>query len=62
MLPFQINSIKEIHLSLEDDGIAPHHGDNKMADTKEQLASPTNKDHSLPENKLQVGQSGCTYT
>lgn len=58
MLPFQMNSIKELHLSLEDDGIAPHHGDNKMADTKEQLPSPTNKDGSLPENNLQVSQSG----
>lgn len=60
MLPLQINSIKELHLPLEDDGLVSHHGDNKMAATKEQLPSPTNKDHSLPENNLQVGQSGLS--
>lgn len=55
MLPLQMNSIKEFHHPLEDDGLAPLHGDNKMAATKEQPPSPTNKDCSLPENNLQVG-------
>lgn len=55
MLPLQINNIKELHVPLEDDGLAPHCGENKMAATKEQPPSPTNKDHSLPENNLQVG-------
>ncbi|KAM9445186.1 microtubule cross-linking factor 2 isoform 2-T2 [Clarias gariepinus] len=49
----QINSTKELHHSLEDDGLVPHHGHNKMAATKEQPPSPTNKDHSLTENNLQ---------
>lgn len=55
VLPLQINSIKELHHPLDDDGLAPHHRDNEMAASKEQLASPTNKDHTLPENNLQVG-------
>ncbi|XP_046725584.1 protein SOGA1 isoform X1 [Silurus meridionalis] len=50
---FQINNIKELHFPLEDDGLAPHHGDNKMAATKEQPPSPTNKDLNLSENNLQ---------
>ncbi|XP_060793913.1 protein SOGA1 isoform X3 [Neoarius graeffei] len=49
----QLNSIKELHLPLEDDGLAPHHGDSKMAVTKERPPSPTNKDRSLSENNLQ---------
>ncbi|KAF4078321.1 hypothetical protein AMELA_G00197990 [Ameiurus melas] len=57
----QINSIKEFHHPLEDDGLAPHHGDNKMAATKEQPPSPTNKDCSLPENNLQQA-SGLSAT
>ncbi|MCI4387549.1 hypothetical protein PGIGA_G00075470 [Pangasianodon gigas] len=57
----QINSIKELHLPLEDDGLAPHHGDNKMSASKEQPSSPTNKDRSLPENNLQQA-SGLNAT
>ncbi|XP_060750968.1 protein SOGA1 isoform X4 [Tachysurus vachellii] len=49
----QINSIKELHHPLEDDGVAPHHGDNKMAASKEQPLSPTKKDRSLSDNNLQ---------
>ncbi|KAG7323192.1 hypothetical protein KOW79_012894 [Hemibagrus wyckioides] len=57
----QINSIKELHLPLEDDGLAPHHGDNKTAASKEQQPSPTKKDRSLPENNLQQA-SGLSAT
>lgn len=57
----QMNSIKEFHHPLEDDGLAPLHGDNKMAATKEQPPSPTNKDCSLPENNLQQA-SGLSAT
>ncbi|KAK3519306.1 hypothetical protein QTP70_023551 [Hemibagrus guttatus] len=57
----QINSIKEFHLPLEDDGLAPQHGDNKTAASKEQQPSPTKKDRSLPENNLQQA-SGLSAT
>lgn len=58
----QINSIKEFHHPLEDDGLAPHHGDNKMAATKEQPPNPTNKDCSLPENNLQASGLSATLS
>ncbi|XP_047662937.1 protein SOGA1 isoform X4 [Tachysurus fulvidraco] len=57
----QINSIKELHHPLEDDGVAPHHGDNKMAASKEQPPSPTKKDRSLSDNNLQQA-SGLSTT
>ncbi|XP_058265553.1 protein SOGA1 isoform X2 [Hemibagrus wyckioides] len=58
----QINSIKELHLPLEDDGLAPHHGDNKTAASKEQQPSPTKKDRSLPENNLQASGLSATLS
>ncbi|TSS48082.1 Protein SOGA1 [Bagarius yarrelli] len=57
----QINSIEELHLPLEDDGFAPHYGDDKMADSKEQPPSPTKKDISFPADKLQQA-SGLSAT
>ncbi|XP_060793912.1 protein SOGA1 isoform X2 [Neoarius graeffei] len=58
----QLNSIKELHLPLEDDGLAPHHGDSKMAVTKERPPSPTNKDRSLSENNLQATGLSATLS
>ncbi|XP_062872123.1 microtubule cross-linking factor 2 [Trichomycterus rosablanca] len=46
----EINSIKDLHLPLKDDGLAPHHGDKKLTAAEEQQPSLTSINHTLPEN------------
>uniref|UniRef100_W5LBP6 Microtubule crosslinking factor 2 n=1 Tax=Astyanax mexicanus TaxID=7994 RepID=W5LBP6_ASTMX len=59
----EINSVKDLHLLLEDEGLSPHHGDNKMAAAEEQPPSPTTKEHGLPEKiHLQQQSSGLSST
>ncbi|XP_076839766.1 microtubule cross-linking factor 2 isoform X3 [Brachyhypopomus gauderio] len=54
----EVNSVKDLHLLLEEDGISPRHGDNKMAAAEEQpFSSTTTKEHSRAE-KLLLQQSG----
>ncbi|XP_072512639.1 microtubule cross-linking factor 2 isoform X2 [Salminus brasiliensis] len=57
----EINSVKDLHLLLEDEGLATHHGDNKMAAAEEQPPSPTTKEHGLPE-KIHLQSSGLSTT
>ncbi|XP_036447313.1 protein SOGA1 isoform X2 [Colossoma macropomum] len=57
----EINSVKDLHLLLEEEGLSAHHGDNKMAAAEEQPRSPATKEHSLPE-KIHLQSSGFSTT
>ncbi|XP_017571173.2 protein SOGA1 isoform X2 [Pygocentrus nattereri] len=57
----EINSVKDLRLLLEEEGLSPHHGDNKMSAAEEQPRSPATKEHSLPE-KIHLQSSGFSTT
>ncbi len=53
---FQVNSVKDLRILLEEDGLSSHFGDNKMSAAEEQPLNPTPKEHSLAEKSCpQVG-------
>lgn len=53
---FQVNSVKDLRILLEEDGLSSHYGDNKMSAAEEQPLNPTPKEHSLAEKSCpQVG-------
>ncbi|XP_052450162.1 protein SOGA1 [Carassius gibelio] len=45
----EVNSVKDLHILLEEDGLSSHYGDNKMSAAEEQPLNPTPKEHSLAE-------------
>ncbi|XP_073669036.1 microtubule cross-linking factor 2 isoform X2 [Paramisgurnus dabryanus] len=45
----EVNSVKDLRLLLEEDGLSTHYGDNKMSAAEEQPLNATPKDHSLAE-------------
>ncbi|XP_067302695.1 microtubule cross-linking factor 2 isoform X2 [Pseudorasbora parva] len=45
----EVNSVKDLRILLEEDGLSSHYGDNKMSAAEEQPLSPTHKEHSLAE-------------
>lgn len=54
----QVNSVKDLRILLEEDGLTSHYGDNKMSAAEEQPLNPTPKEHSLAEKSCpQVGES-----
>ncbi|KAL6482583.1 hypothetical protein MHYP_G00074550 [Metynnis hypsauchen] len=57
----EINSVKDLRLLLEEEGLSTHHGDNKMSAAEEQPRSPATKEHSLPE-KIHLQSSGFSTT
>lgn len=55
---FQVNSVKDLRILLEEDGLTSHYGDNKMSAAEEQPLNPTAKEHSLAEKSCpQVGET-----
>ncbi|XP_051736165.1 protein SOGA1 isoform X2 [Ctenopharyngodon idella] len=45
----EVNSVKDLRILLEEDGLSSHYGDNKMSAAEEQPLNPTPKEHSLAE-------------
>ncbi|XP_057175047.1 protein SOGA1 isoform X2 [Triplophysa rosa] len=45
----EVNSVKDLRLLLEEDGLSAHYGDNKMSAAEEQHLNPTPKEQSLAE-------------
>uniref|UniRef100_A0A8C1LLV0 Suppressor of glucose, autophagy associated 1 n=1 Tax=Cyprinus carpio TaxID=7962 RepID=A0A8C1LLV0_CYPCA len=59
----EVNSVKDLRILLEEDGLSSHYGDNKMSAAEEQPLNPTPKEHSLAEKSCpQTGGFGSTLS
>ncbi|XP_073679609.1 microtubule cross-linking factor 2 [Garra rufa] len=58
----EVNSVKDLHILLEEDGLSSHYGDNKMSAAEEQPLNPTPKEHSLAEKSCPQQPSGFGST
>ncbi|XP_067227311.1 microtubule cross-linking factor 2 isoform X2 [Chanodichthys erythropterus] len=59
----EVNSVKDLRILLEEDGLSSHYGDNKMSAAEEQPLNPTPKEHSLAEKSCpQPGGFGSTLS
>ncbi|XP_030624901.1 protein SOGA1 [Chanos chanos] len=59
----EVNSVKDLYLLLEEDGLTTLPGDNKMAATEEQPLSPTTKEHTaLEKSQKQTGGMSGTLS
>ncbi|XP_042568819.1 protein SOGA1-like isoform X2 [Cyprinus carpio] len=59
----EVNSVKDLCILLEEDGLSSHYGDNKMSAAEEQPLNATPKEHSLAEKSfLQPSGFGSTVS
>ncbi|KAG1962110.1 protein SOGA1 [Pimephales promelas] len=58
----EVNSVKDLRILLEEDGLSSHYGDNKMSAAEEQPLNPTPKEHSLAEKSCPQQPSGFGST
>ncbi|XP_016313290.1 protein SOGA1-like isoform X2 [Sinocyclocheilus anshuiensis] len=59
----EVNSVKDLRILLEEDGLSSHYGDNKMSAAEEQPLNATPKEHSLAEKScLQPSGFGSTVS
>lgn len=57
----KVNSVKDLRLLLEEDGLSAHYGDNKMSSAEEQPLNPTPKEQSLAEKICPLVGSRSEY-
>ncbi|XP_051516181.1 protein SOGA1-like isoform X2 [Myxocyprinus asiaticus] len=59
----EVNSVKDLCLLLEEDGLSSHYGDNKMSAAEEQPHNPLPKEHTIAEKTcLQPNGFGSTLS
>ncbi|KAA0706949.1 Protein SOGA1 SOGA family member 1 [Triplophysa tibetana] len=58
----EVNSVKDLRLLLEEDGLSAHYGDNKMSAAEEQPLNPTPTEQSLAEKICPLQPSGFGST
>uniref|UniRef100_A0A672MQM2 Suppressor of glucose, autophagy associated 1 n=2 Tax=Sinocyclocheilus grahami TaxID=75366 RepID=A0A672MQM2_SINGR len=58
----EVNSVKDLRILIEEDGLSSHYGDNKMSAAEEQPLNATPKEHSLAEKSCLQQPSGFGST